>query len=59
MTGGSSVFKGFLDSPPEFIPDQIRDQNDGKRNCSMVLPVQRGCSNFIDKESINECSQNS
>ena len=36
LTGGSSVFKDFLDSPPEFIPDQIRDQNDGKRNNSKV-----------------------
>jgi len=31
LTGGSRGFRNdwvFLDSPPEFIPDQIRDQND-------------------------------
>ncbi len=32
LTGGSSAFKDFLDSPPEFIPDQIRDLNDEKKN---------------------------
>ncbi|HJX34848.1 MAG TPA: hypothetical protein VJ373_06685 [Desulfatiglandales bacterium] len=37
LTGGSSGFKEFLDSPPESIPDQIRDQNDGKRHYSKVL----------------------
>jgi hypothetical protein len=37
LTGGSSGFKDFLDSPPEFIPDQIRDQNDGKGTYSNVL----------------------